>query len=209
MSRSTFVPYINNFINNLRTERWHYSAIVGLVVLLSLLLIYQLLLSFYNIGELIATSHDQINKIASLENSIHVGANNIPTAVTDWHIFGDAPVLLNNSNYSLLGIDYSPDQPDQAKVFLSTNNGEPIIYKVGDRLPDGVIVQSVSQNDVTLLRDGVPQKLSLVWESNGGGTPATPQPYLNLPQYNNINANVPANFGNGQNMRQFQWQMRQ
>lgn len=177
MTKSTFTVYIRSFVSALKHERWNYLLLAVALVLVSLMLIYQLFVSIYDVSSLIATSEQRINKIENLHTLRTNNSSITTTKINNWHLFGDAPILINTQNYTLVGIEYSDN--DQAKVFLSANNGIPVIYHVGDKTPDGVIIQSIGLNEVTLLRDGTKQTLSLVWEGAGAG--AISQPLAPLP----------------------------
>lgn len=158
---------ISHFIDGLRNEQSNY--IIGMIVIccLLILLISSIVMNGYAITSLILTSRQEMQKVTDL----HISAkpdNAIMSiaSASRWDFFGSSAISSGSApgNYSLLGVEFSVDDPAHAKAIISTNSGEGEFYGIGDKLGPGVIVDRIDKNDVILLHNGVRQELSLNWE---------------------------------------------
>jgi hypothetical protein len=85
-------------------------------------------------------------------------------------LFGTAPIVTTNSHFTLLGIEYSNHGRSPAKAIISSDdsNGNSDIYRVGDKLPQGAMVNDIGTDHVVLLYNGSLEKIYLQWEMGTG-----------------------------------------
>lgn len=154
----------------LRGERWSYLLALLAVIVLLILVASSTLLNLYGIAALAVTTQQEVKSITQLHTLVKKDTETgKKTKLSDLALFGNAQTeigAVTNSNYNLLGIEYSDSDPTHAKAIINSGSGDDQIYTVGDKLSQNTVIDSITPNSVILMRNGVKEKLSLSWEGN-------------------------------------------
>lgn len=169
--RSKFKDHqMGNTIMAIRHERWSYILALLGVLALVLVVISNTVFGLYDTAKQAVTSQREISSILNLHTSAKQNANYKKANISDLALFGTAPTgveAATNTNFNLLGIEYSATHPELAKAIINTGSKDGI-FKVGDKLSQGVVILSITNNSVIILQNGIKQKLNLSWDSAGG-----------------------------------------
>ena len=161
----TGIRDLNKSFLAMRNERWQYLLAFGLVITLVILFTSSILLNIYQITMLVISTTQEISAIHQYQAKNKTNSfTPVTTNVNDWHLFGSSPVVVTNGNFHLIGIEYSYYDSSRAKAIISDNSGEEGIYRVGDKLPQGAIIEKIEPQKVTVLFNGTLMALPLKWE---------------------------------------------
>lgn len=157
---------MSNTIMALRTERWSYIIALIIVAALILLVVINTVFNLFDMAKQAVVSQREISSIISLHTQIKPDLNIKRTNISDLALFGTAPSgveAATNTNFTLLGIQYSPSHPDMAKAIINTGSNDGI-FGVGDKLNSNVSIDQITPDTVFITQNGIKQKLSITWE---------------------------------------------
>lgn len=163
------------YFNKLQSESWNYLAVLLGLCILTLFAATDVVTRAYNIGMDISAP-----KPVNIQPPAAVASMAVPANQST--IFGEHAAPVVNSNFVLKGIEYSGDT---SIAIIASSNGEDKLYHTGDKLAEGVTVQSIAPGQVVILNNGRREILLVVWKGGEGETPVA----TGLPQqqYNQIN----------------------
>lgn len=134
-------------------------AVTGVVVLLSVYVIYLIMMLFFQTASVDLASNEQSDQKSVV---VRDWLREIP----HWQLFGVAPVQdgrhvpQSRSQLNLHGIFYAAD-PKNSQAIIIIEGGQGKVYFEGDEVDSGVNIQRISASEVILSRDGVLEKLVL------------------------------------------------